>query len=304
MIESINDLRLFSSVARNGSMTKAGQELDVSPATISKRITRLEADLGTRLLNRTTRACSMTHEGLEFYERCQVILSYVEETQTALTNSNSNPQGVVRLSVPASFGRLYGVRLISEFLEMYPQMSVKLHFSDDVVDVVHDAFDVVVRFAELSDSTLVAKRIGEDRLVVVATPDYLASHGVPLSPSDLQDHNCLVQSNPAPHRRWPFRDTGGKEYVVAVSGNLESNNGEAILSALLQGIGITVRPLWEVQEHINTGRVREVLEEYKLAPVPIYVAYPSARQLSPKVRAFVDFVADRLSPEKDWHSSL
>ncbi|MGF1609540.1 MAG: LysR family transcriptional regulator [Kiloniellales bacterium] len=300
MSGALSELEVFVRVVQAGSFSAAARELGLTPSAVSKQIARLEDRLGARLLNRTTRRVSVTEVGSAFHERGQRILADMAEAEQAVLDLHGAPRGTLRVSLPLAFGRLHVVPLIPGFLAAYPEVRVDLAFNDRFVDLIEEGIDVAVRVGELADSSLIVRRLAANRRVVCATEDYLARHGTPRTPADLTRHNCLTYAYRQMRNDWRFCGTDGKAQTVRVSGNLESNEVEALRSALLAGVGIALVPLWMAGPDLASGRVVEVLRDYHVPDSAIHAVYPPGRHLSPKVRAFVDLLAARFSDRECW----
>ncbi|MGH8719429.1 MAG: LysR family transcriptional regulator [Burkholderiales bacterium] len=296
----LTDIAVFVQVVDTGSFSKSAKLLRLSPAAASKYVTRLEARLGARLLNRTTRRLSLTEAGAALYERSRDALRNIEDAELEVSQFQAEPRGMLKVAIPMSFGILHIAPAISEFLAYNPRVSVEMKMDDRIVDLVHDGFDLAIRIANLAESTLVARRLAPCRFVVCAADAYFERRGVPLTPDDLRDHNCLLYTNVPRPNVWHFAAPDASELAVPVSGNLRINNGLAKREALLQGLGIGLNPTFYVGEAIREGRLRAVLTDYKIPESAIYAVYPERKYLSPKVRAFIDFFAQRFSPDPYW----
>lgn len=289
MLDSVTDLRIFAQVARLGGFSAAGRALDLTPGFISKRVARLEERAGVRLLHRTTRQISLTDEGRDLLHRCEQILAEVDEAEAALGQGHAEPRGTLRVTAPASIGRVTLARAVADYLGRYPQARVFLHVSDAVVDLVEEGFDVAVRVGELRESSLIARRLAALERVVVAAPAYLEAHGTPATPADLAQHECLTMQG---QDRWEFEGPHGQE-TVKVSGRFVSTNGDAMRDAAVAGLGLAEKSTWNVRAELERGALVPVLPEYRLrSRAAIHALYPSRRQLSAKVRAFVDVLAE------------
>ena len=293
-MDSLTDIAVFAQVVESGSFTAAAERLSLSKSVVSKYVTRLEERLGARLLHRTTRKISLTEIGRRFYERSQLGLREIEEAEAEVSLLQSQPRGTLRINAPMSFGVMRLAPVIPEFLERYPALAVDVHFDDRKVDVIEGGFDVSVRISELADSSLVARRIGPCRHVVVASPAYLECQGTPRTPRELQEHNIVSYQYQGSVRQWEFIDPEGKPVQVAVDGNIQMNNSLGMREAVLNGAGIMRTPAFIVDRDIEQGRLIPLLTQYKMLHLSIYAVFPQRRHLSPKVRAFVDFMAERI----------
>ena len=291
---------MFVRVVDAGSFTRAAEQLRISRPVVSKYVSRLENRLGVRLLNRTTRRLSLTEAGRIFHQRSQRGLQDIEQAEAEVSRLQENPRGVLRLNTPMSFGILHIAPLLPEFQARYPDVSIDMNLDDRQVDVIEEGFDVSVRIAELPDSSLVARRLAPCRHVVVAAPSYLERHGTPRTPEDLRDHNIITFSYQASMADWHFVAPDKRPVSVAVSGALQVNNSLALREALLAGAGIMRTPTFVVGRDIQAGRLVPLLGNYQALEISIYLVYPQRRHLSPKVRAFVDFMAEKIAATPYW----
>ena len=300
-VQGFDGIEVFVRVARAGSFSAAARDLDQTPSAVSKQIGRLEDRLGARLFDRTTRRVRLTEVGAAFFERCARIVSEMDEAERAVSHSYGTPRGTLRLNAPVVFARLHVVPLLAEFLAAYPEVRIDVTFNDRFVDLLEEGVDVAIRIGELVDSSLIARRLALNRRVVCGAPPYFERNGFPERPADLAGHNCLVYTYRASRNDWRLvcaneKGREGQE-VVRVSGNLETNNAEVIHGAMLNGAGLGLLPLWLVGEDLRTGRLVRALPDYHGADSAVYVVYPPGRHLSPKVRCFIDFLAERLRIE-------
>ncbi len=299
-MDSLTDIAVFVRVVESGSFTAAAERLDISKSVVSKYVTRLEDQLGARLLNRTTRRLSLTEVGRIFYERSRVGLADIEDAQAEVSRLQSEPRGTLRINAPMSFGILHIAPALPEFLELYPDVTVDMNLEDRKVDVIGGGFDVSVRISELPDSSLVARRLGPCRHEIVAAPAYLERCGTPRTPEELLDHNIITYRYQESSLEWHFQTPDNKPISVTVSGSMRMNNSLAIREALLEGAGVTRTPTFVVGKDIQAGRLVPVLRDYEILEVTIFLVYPQRRHLSPKVRAFVDFMAKRITETPYW----
>ncbi len=299
--QGFDGIEVFVRVARAGSFSAAARDLDQTPSAVSKQIGRLEDRLGARLFDRTTRQVRLTEAGAAFFERCARIVSEMEEAERAVSHSHGAPRGTLRLNAPVVFGCRHVVPLLAEFLAAYPEVRIDVTFNDRYVDLLEEGVDVAIRIGELTDSNLIARRLAPNHRVVCGASAYFERNGFPDRPADLTEHNCLVYTYRASRNDWSLvcanRDRAKGQEVVRVSGNLETNNAEAIHGALLDGVGLGLLPLWLVGADLRTGRLVRALPDYQGTDSAIYAVYPPGRHLSPKVRSFIDFLAERLRIE-------
>ncbi len=299
-MDSLSDIAVFVQVVDSGSFTAAAERLARSKSVISKYVTRLEDRLGARLLNRTTRRLSLTEVGRLFYDRSQRGLQELADAESEVARLQGAPRGTLRLNTPMSFGILHIAPALPGFLGRYPDLSVDMNLDDRKVDLVEEGFDLAVRISELRDSSLVARRLAPCRHVVCAAPDYLARHGRPRIPADLRGHNIITYRYQKSANEWRFFARNGEQVSVPVSGTLQMNNSVALREALLCGIGIARIPTFVVGSDIQAGKLQAVLSDYGTLEVPIYLVFPQRHHPSPKVRAFVDFMAERITGMPYW----
>jgi DNA-binding transcriptional LysR family regulator len=297
LIENISDLMVFTHAVKGGSLSAAGRELGMSLAVASKRLQRLEEQLGVRLLNRSTRQLSLTDEGAEYYHYCVRILAELEEGEELVTRGSKEPKGNLKVTMPAAFGRLHIAPLVPEFLTRYPAIKLTLHLSDSIVDIIDQGYDLAVRIGELRDSSLVAKSIGLDRRVVVATPSYLARYGAPRTPQELTGHNALLFAGTD---HWSFKGPSGEEVSIKVSGNLDTNNCDALREAIFADLGLALRPRWDVWQDLRDGKLVRLLPTYIPPAYPINAVYPSRRLMPKKTRIFIEHLLQRFGPIPYW----
>lgn len=299
-MSSISDMDIFARVVTAGSLSSAGRELGLSPAVVSKRLRRLEDRLGTRLLQRTTRQIALTEAGQGFYERVVAILAGIEEAESFVTRRSALPRGTLKVSAPTSFGRMHIAPHLKPFMEANRDLSINLVLSDDLIDIVGEGFDLAIRVAELTDSSLVARRLAPVRRFLVASPDYLRVHGVPQTIGDLDRHVCL-----APHNHEPWRLEGPNGALTyRPGGPLLTNSSEVLREAVIAGVGIALRSTWDVGPELASGRLVRVLPDYAASKnIGVHAVYPSRRFLPAKVRLFIDYLSTLYSPVPYWEQA-
>jgi DNA-binding transcriptional LysR family regulator len=288
-------MAVFTKVVEGNSFASAARHFGLSPAMVSKHVQALEERLGARLLNRTTRRVSTTEVGQEYYGRSVRILAEVEEADSAASDLQTMPRGLLKVSAPLSFGTRHVTPIIADYLAVHPQVSVDLSLDDRYVDLLEEGFDLAIRVGRLPDSSLIARRLAATPMVICASPLYLERHGAPQTPRDLAGHNCLAYSFSATRGAWHFLDTERSEEVVDVSGRFSANNGEALRVLALKGEGILLAPAFIVDKDIEASHLIALLPGYTTADIPIHAVYPHSRDLSAKVRTFVDFLATRFT---------
>jgi DNA-binding transcriptional LysR family regulator len=299
-VDRFHALRVFAQVVESGGFSAAAEKLGLSTTAASRHVAELEAHLQTRLLNRTTRRVNLTETGRAFYERAVQVLADLEEAEQEASRAAVVPRGTIRLTSAVNFGVRHLAPAIAEFLARHPGVRFDVSLSDRIVDLVEEGFDLAVRIGAAGSDNLVARRLGETRLVPCASPGYLAAHGAPRAPEDLGGHNCFTYEYVTPRYLWRFRDAGGNERSVRVSGRLHSNNGDLLAEAAAQGAGIVFEPAFIVGPDVRAGRLVPLLQEFIAEPMPIYAVYPSRKHLSAKVRLFVEFLVERFAHAPDW----
>jgi DNA-binding transcriptional LysR family regulator len=288
---------MFARVARTGNMSAAGREMGMSPAVVSKRISLLEERLGARLFQRTTRQLTLTETGEGYFKRVIDILSLVEEAEDYVSRRNTKPRGILKISAPTSFNRLHIEPYLPELLGRYPDLEIEMHLTDYFVDIIREGFDLAIRIGELEDSSLVARKLANERRVMCAAPSYLAHAGVPKSLADLESHNCLVAGA---QDIWRLDGPSGHN-DIRVKGNIRSNSAEFVRSALINGLGIALRATWDIGAELARGELVVVLPEYTgSSNNAIYAVYPCREFMPTKVNVFIEFLAEIYANETAW----
>lgn len=298
-MDRFHSMNAFVEVVDRGGFTAAEEKLGLSRAQISKLVMQLEAHLGARLLNRTTRKISLTEMGRLYYERCKALLIEIDEIDNMASEQSHSPRGTLTIGAPSSFGTLHFKNVITEYMKQYPQVQISLHLTDRFVDVVEEGFDVVIRIAELANTSLIARKLSTCKLVYCASPAYLEKHGEPGVPQDLSYHHCLLYSNADKPGVWTFHGPAGIEHV-SVSGPLTADNGNILTAAALEGLGIVFMPTFIVSDDIRAGRLKQILVDYCPPELSINAVFPSRRYVSAKVRTFIDFSANYFSNKPYW----
>ena len=300
MTPRLADMAVFAGVVEAESFTAAARILGLSKSAVSKQVARLEADLGVRLLQRTTRRLSLTEEGATFFEGCQRMLAEAADAEATVRHLAGGVRGRLRVNAPMTFGVMHLAPMLPALLARHPELEVELSLNDRIVDLVEEGYDVGLRIGRLPPSSLVARRLAGSRSAVCASPAYLARHGRPDTPAALKSHRCLLYSYMETPKTWAFRSAEGIQRI-AVSGPLETNNGEVLLQAALAGQGVVRLPAFIVGPALCDGRLLELLEDWQDPREPaLHVVYPARRHLAPKVRAFADFLTERISDPPPW----
>lgn len=293
-MDKYQEMRVFAAVVDAASFVGAGEALGLSKAAVSRHVAELEQRLGVRLMHRTTRKLSLTPEGEVFLARCRDILATIEASEAEISTRSVTASGLLKVSVPVSFGIRHLAPLWSEFLALHPQVTLDVQLADRVIDLVDEGFDLAVRIARLPDSSLVSRRLASTRLVLCAAPSYLARRGTPRHPSELSAHDVVGYSLMAMGDLWQF--TGPQGPVSAkVRPRMWSNNGDTCIAAAVQGAGIQLQPMFLIEPALASGQLVEVLPEFRCVELGIYAVYPSRKFVLPKVRAMVEFLSAKLT---------
>jgi len=300
-LDHFRQISTFVEVIARGSLSAAARAEGIAPAMIGRRLDALEARLGVKLLQRTTRKLALTDEGTAFLEDCQRILAELEEAEAAVSERSARATGHLVVSAPAGFGRQHVAPLVPSFLAEHREVSVNLNLSDRVVDVIGEGVDIAIRIASLTDSNLVGVKLADNHRVVVATPGYLKRYGTPQTLDDLAKHNCLAISSQGSQRGWTFRDHG-KIVTMKVSGNMVCNDGAVLHDWAMAGRGLAWRSMWEVSAEIEAGLLVPVLEQYDAPGNDIYAVFAQRRHLPLRIRVFVDFLRHAYSQPDYWRS--
>lgn len=298
-MDTLHGIHAFAGVVEHGGFTAAAKALGQSKSAISKQVAALEERLGARLLNRTTRRMSPTEVGQAFYERSLRIIAELDEAERAVAELHAEPRGTLRINAPVAFGTRHIAEPIAEFLQRHPDLNVEMELSDRMVDVVDEGFDLAIRITRLPDSSLIARKLAPFSRSLCASPAYWEKHGRPEHPDDLRHHQCLLYTYLLTGDDWTFTGPDG-ECKVRVTGSLKVNNGDALLGAARNGLGVLNTPNFIAYEDIRNGRLEPVLLDYMASDANIYAVYPHNRHLSAKVRLFIDFLVERFSPVAPW----
>ena len=293
--------RMFVAVLDTGSFARAAERLGTSSGQASKLVSKLESDLGVRLLHRTTRALSPTEVGQAYYERMKALLEEFDALDASVRNASGMASGRLRLSVPVSFGTMQLAPLLIDFARAFPDIQLDISFSDRVVNIVDEGFDAAVRVGNPADTSLMARKLCDMRVVVGASPDYLSREGEPSTPADLARHACIIDSNFRDPLIWRFRDPGSSEVMaVPVAGRLRFSNAEACFAAAEAGLGIAAGPSFIAGPRFRAGRLKPLLGTFEDRPLAVNVVYPPGRHLALKVRVLVDFLVLQFHSAPPW----
>jgi DNA-binding transcriptional LysR family regulator len=299
-MDRLKQIESFTSVAQRGSLTAAAQAEGVAPAVIGRRIDALEERLGVKLLVRTTRRITLTHEGSAFLEDCQRLLADLANAEASVSAGGVKASGHLRITAPAGFGRRHVAPLVPRFLALHPDVSLSLNLSDRVVDIVNEGIDCAVRVGDLPDSSLVSVRLADNRRLCVASPEYLARAGTPRHPQELMRHECLTLSSDASQSRgWAFVVDGELTHLRP-SGRLDCSDGQVLHDWCMQGLGIAWRSTWEVQDAVERGQLTVLLAEHAAPPNGIYAVFAQRKHLPLRVRLWIDFLKHTYGDAAYW----
>ena len=298
-MDLVTRMRVFTAVVDVGSFAGAAKNFDLSPSMATRYVAQLEAHLGARLLNRTTRKLSLTETGGDYYQRANQILGLIEDAEGSAAQKSALPRGTLRVTTPSVFGIHHLDRAIVEYLRRHPGVEVDLSTTERIVDLVEEGFDIAVRVARSIAPGLLARRLAAAPMVACASPAYLKKHGTPNSPDDLVGHNCLFYSGSISPNNWPFRRKG-EENTAQVSGSLHSNNGDVLLNAAIEGLGVVYEPAFLVGEALRQRRLVPILPDWETVEFSVFAVYANRKFLPPKVRSFIDFLAERFGDRSYW----
>lgn len=292
--------RMFLAVMETGSFTAAAARLGTSSGQASKLVSSLENALGVRLLNRTTRAIAPTEAGQAYFERMRALLEEFDNLEAAIKDAAEEPSGRLRITAPLTFGAMALTQVLSDFARAYPRIALDVNFSDRIVNLVDEGFDIAIRIGRPDDSAMIARKLCDMRLLVVAAPDFLARSGTPATPEALATMECIIDANLREPNRWSFRNAHGEAFSAPVQGRLRFSNAEACLKAGEAGLGLACMPSFVAAEALRAGRVVRVLQAFEAEPLALYALYPHSRHLAVKLRRLVDFLAERFKGKPAW----
>jgi DNA-binding transcriptional LysR family regulator len=298
-MDRFNALRVFAQVVESGGFSRAAARLDLSTTAVSRQVAELEAHLQSRLLNRTTRRLSLTESGQAFYGRAVQLLHDLQEAEQEASKAAITPRGTIRLTTSINFGTRQVAPAIAGFMARHPGVKFDVQLSDRIVDLIEEGFDLAIRIGGAGSENLVARKLGETRLVPCASPAYLAQHGAPATPQDLARHNCFTYEYASPRNQWRFRGPDGREHAVRIAGTFHSNSGDLHAALAADGAGIAFEPDFIVGDEVRAGRLIALLPDYAAPLSPIYAVYPTRKHLSAKVRLFVDYLVERFAAPRE-----
>ncbi|HLS69097.1 MAG TPA: LysR family transcriptional regulator [Kiloniellales bacterium] len=297
----LNRDRLFVAILEEGSFVAAATRLGMSSSRASKLLSRLESELGVRLINRTTRSLSPTEAGRAYYDRLRPLLEEYDSLDLSIRNISGEPRGRLRLTAPLTFGALELAPALNDFAARFPEIELDVSFSDRAVNLVDEGFDMAVRIGRPEDSSLISRKLCDVRILLVASPDYIERHGAPAAPADLAEHECIIDTNYRDPDRWAFH-VAGEEQLQPVQGRIRYSNAEASLRAAVAGLGLARLPAFVAGAALHSGEVIRLLEDFEIEPYGVHALYPHSRHLATKVRVLVDFLAERYRSTPTWEA--
>lgn len=299
-MDRLATMEAFARVAETKSFSEAARRLRSSKSLVSRQVADLEGHLGVRLFHRTTRALTLTEEGGAYLAQVTRILAEIEEADQAVSQTRAAPRGRLKVSAPMSFGILHLARAVPLFMAKYPEVELDLNLNDRYVDLVDEGLDLSIRVGRLNESSMVARKLADLRMILCASPAYLAAQGRPQTPEDLKSHRCLCYSTNTLTPEWRLQRRDGTPWPLPIKAHLHANNGDVLRVAALAGSGIAFLPSFIVGADLQAAMLVSILTEYVPEDVGIYAVYPHSRHLSPKVRAFIDFLVEHIGPRPYW----
>ena len=302
-MDRLRAIEVFVAVASRGGFARAAVALDTSPANVSRYITDLEAHLGTRLLNRSSRKLSLTESGVALFERGKSILEDVAEAEAITASASMQPRGRLRINAPLSFGVLHLAPLWPKFMQRHPEVELDVALIDRVVDIVEEGYDLAIRISRSGSTAHAARKLAASRNIVCASPAYLRKHGKPKTPADLAGHDCIGYTYAATADEWHFSDAQGADHAVKVACVMHTNNGDTARAAALAGRGVIWQPSFLIGPDLRAGRLVPLLPGYRMPDIDVLAVYPSRRHVSAKVQVMIDFLAQAFQGVPPWDRS-
>jgi DNA-binding transcriptional LysR family regulator len=295
-MDRLNAMKLYCQIVDTGQLSIAADQLNLSKGAVSKQLAKLEAHLGGRLLNRTTRRLSPTEAGMAFYERAKLILESVAEAECVVTGLTAEPRGTLKITAPMSFGLQHLGAFLAKYQQKYPKVNIDISLHDRQVDLLEEGYDLALRIATLKDSSLIVRRLAPCHIVMCASPAYLQCYGEPKTPNALKNHQCLLYTYSDYVNYWTLENAAGQKQNTPITGSLTTNNGNLICDAMLNGMGIARLPTFIVGDALRQGTAKIIMPNWRSKPQDISLLYPSSKHLSAKVRAFVDLAVEHFQP--------
>lgn len=302
-MDRFQNMQTFTRVVDAGSISGAAERMGIAKSAVSRRLKELEEHLGVALFNRTTRQMNLTDTGSAFYQQAVRILDDVLEAELSTSQAHGTLKGSLKVALPQSFGVMHMGAAINEFLQIHPQIEFDLDFNDRQVDLIQEGFDLAIRIANLTDSTLIARRLAPIKMMLCVSPGYLKKHGTPQTPDDLLNHQCMAYSLLSDYRTWSFTDKNNQQHKIIIKPHIKATVGEFLRDAAVSDQGIILVPTFIAYKEIKQGKLVPLLSEYQLSQVNAYAIYPQTRHLSQRVRVFVDFLVKRFEGTPYWDLS-
>lgn len=302
-LQTIAIMPIFVAVIEQNSFSEAAKKLGITKSAVSKRITMLEETLGVKLIQRSTRKLHLTEAGERYFKLAQIATECAVEAEYAASELQSSPKGILRINIPMSFGRLHITPIIPEFLKRFPEISIKLEMSDEVTDIISEGVDIAIRGGELPNSSLIAKKIAPFKSIICASEEYLQLNGNPNTPGDLKKHNCILFSNQLNPKEWVFIKDNETQ-AVKINGSFQANNSEAIMEAIIGGIGIGRLPTFVTGSDLGSLNLKQVLPDFAMPEKTLYALFPERKYMPTKIRVFIDFIVEKLGGDKPYWDSI
>lgn len=299
-MDRFEEMQTFIRVVEAGSLSAAADRMDIAKSAVSRRLADLESRLGVQLLNRTTRRINLTDSGRQFYQRCQRILADLDESEQQISHEHAKLSGTIKIAAPLSFGIQHLSPVLDDFLKEHPELNLDLNLNDHMVNLMDEGVDLGIRIGNLQDSSLIARRLAPSRLVLCASPEYLRQHGEPQHPQDLKQHMGLSYSNISENQLWKFIQPNGQSVSVRVPSRMRANNGDVLLQAGIDGLGILASTTFIAYKAINSGKLKPILCDYRIKEVSVYAIYPAQRHLPARVRVLIDYLVERFGDTPYW----
>lgn len=307
-MDTLNAMKLYCHIVEAGQLSIAADQLNLSKGAVSKQLAKLEAHLGGRLLNRTTRRLTLTEVGIAYYERAKQILESVEEAECVVTGLTAEPSGTLKINAPMSFGFLYMGAFLAKYQQQYPKVKIDITLHDRQIDLVEEGYDLALRIATLKDSSLIARKLAPCHIVLCASSAYLKKYGEPKTPNDLKKHQCISYAYSDSVKYWILENNKGEKKQIPINSPLSANNGNLICDAMINGMGIASLPTFIAGDVIRKGDAKIIMDDWRPIMEDISLLYPSSKHLSAKVRAFVDLAVEHFKPldgkANDWDRKL
>ncbi len=303
-MDRFEEMQTFVKVVELGGVSATADRLEIAKSAVSRRLADLEARLGVQLLHRTTRKMNLTHSGQQFYQRCLRILADLDETEQYISQEDKQLRGIIRLSAPLSFGLAHLSPLLNEFLVSHPELDFALDLNDSQINLMNEGIDLGIRIGHLEDSSLMARKLASCHSVMCASPEYLQRYGEPKHPDELAHHYGLSYSNVTDQVEWKMKDVHGKQFVTRPHIRMRANNGDLLKAAALEHLGILVSVSFTCYQEIESGLLKQVMQDYVFEEFGIYAIYPAQRHLPKRVRTLIDFLAEKFGEAPYWNTFL